>query len=366
MKKRVLPLVLLIALGFNACTDEKQTQQTQVVKPRPALPVKVFEVKNETPTISKKYPAVIKPFEEVNVIARVSGTLEEKFFKEGEFVEKGQLLYKIEEDVYKTNLNMANASVKKAQANYDKSHKDYLRANKLLKTNSISIQKYDEYVYSYQDAKAQLESTKANLAKAKIEYDYATVEAPISGVVGIKKSDIGDYVGTNSSNSLLVTITAVDPVHVQFSLTKDDVQSFLGQVKSKKVDVTLNVLNKTYKGEIDYISPKLDEDTDTLLLRAKFDNKNSDLIVGEFTRVQLNNITVKDVHIIPEEAVLKTANGDFVYVLENNIVKLKPVKLGTLLDSGIVVKSGLKVSDKVVVSNIAKLRPDTKVQVIGK
>ncbi|AXH09570.1 efflux transporter periplasmic adaptor subunit [Malaciobacter halophilus] len=366
MRKRVLPLVVLIVLGFSACSDDSQTKQQTASKQRPALPVKVFEVKNETPTISKEYPAVITPFEEVKVIARVSGTLEEKFFKEGQYVKKGQLLYKIEEDVYKTNLNMASANVKKAQANYNKSLKDYKRANALLKSKSISVQKYDEYVYIYQDAKAQLESSKASLQKAKIEYDYATVEAPISGVVGIKQSDIGDYVGTNASNSLLVTITSINPVHVEFSLTKNDVVSFIEQVRSKKVYVTLDVHGKSYKGEIDYISPRLDLDTDTLLLRAKFNNDDNNLIVGEFTKISLNNITVKNVHIIPEEAILKTANGDFVYVVKDDIAKLRPVKLGTLLESGVVVKTGLNVNDKVVISNIAKVRPDTKVQVLGK
>lgn len=367
MRKRVLPLIVLIVLGFNACSDDTQAkQQANSKQERPALPVKIFDVKNETPTISKEYPAVIKPFEEVNVIARVSGTLEEKFFKEGEFVKKGKLLYKIEEDVYKTNLNMASANVKKAQANYNKSYKDYQRAKKLLKSKAISVQKYDEYVYIYEDSKAQLESNKASLQKAKIEYDYATVKAPISGIVGIKQSDIGDYVGTNSSNSLLVTITSINPVHVEFSLRKDDVVAFLSQIKDGKVNVTLDVNDKTIKGEIDYISPQLDLDTDTLLLRAKFNNDENSLIVGEFTKIKLNNITVKNVHIIPEEAILKTANGDFLYVVEDNIAKLKPIKLGSLLQSGVVVKSGLKTGDKIIVSNIAKVRPDTKVQVLGK
>lgn len=367
MRKRVLPLIVLIVLGFNACSDDTQAkQQANSKQQRPALPVKVFDVKNETPTISKEYPAVITPFEEVKVIARVSGTLEEKFFKEGQYVKKRQLLYKIEEDVYKTNLNMASANVKKAQANYNKSLKDYQRANKLLKSKAISVQKYDEYVYIYQDAKAQLESSKASLEKAKIEYDYATVEAPISGIVGIKQSDIGDYVGTNASNSLLVTITSINPVHAEFSLTKNDVVSFIEQVRSKKVYVTLDVLGKSYKGEIDYISPRLDLDTDTLLLRAKFNNDDNNLIVGEFTKISLNNITVKNVHIIPEEAILKTANGDFLYVVQDGIAKLKPIKLGSLLQSGVVVKSGLKTGDKIIVSNIAKVRPDTKVQVLGK
>lgn len=336
--KKIVALAVATALAFSACSDEnskKDAQQAQ--QERPALPVKVYETKSETPVITKEYPGLIKAVEDVNVIARVSGTLEKKYFKEGEFVKKGKLLYKIEQDVYKSNLDMAKANVQKAKANYDKTLKDYNRAQKLFANKAISQQNYDEYVFSYQDALAQLESDKASLKKAQIEYDYTTVEAPISGIVGIKHSDIGDYVGTTSDNSLLVTITAVNPIHVEFSLRKDDLETILPQIKSGKTSITLEHAGKTYKGQIDYISPRLDVSTDTLLLRAKFKNDANELIVGQFTKIQINNIQMHDVFIIPENAVMKTANGDFVYVIENSMAKLKPVKLGSLLTKGIVV-----------------------------
>ncbi|RXK00466.1 efflux transporter periplasmic adaptor subunit [Arcobacter sp. CECT 8986] len=365
--KKIVALAVATALAFSACSDEsskKDAQQAQ--QERPALPVKVYETKSETPVITKEYPGLIKAVEDVNVIARVSGTLEKKYFKEGEFVKKGKLLYKIEQDVYKSNLDMAKANVQKAKANYDKTLKDYNRAQKLFANKAISQQNYDEYVFSYQDALAQLESNKASLQKAQIEYDYTTVDAPISGIVGIKHRDIGDYVGTTTENSLLVTITAINPIHVEFSLRKDDLNDILPQIRSGKTSISLDHNGKTYEGQVDYISPKLDVSTDTLLLRAKFENDANDLIVGQFTKIKINNIKMKNVFIIPESAVMKTVDGDFVYVIENSIAKIRPVKLGQLLDRGIVITNGLKSNEEVIISNIAKTRPNTKVQVIGK
>ncbi|RXJ88047.1 efflux RND transporter periplasmic adaptor subunit [Arcobacter sp. CECT 8985] len=365
--KKIVALAVVAALAFSACSDDsskKQAQKTQ--QERPALPVKAYTTKSETPVITKEYPGLIKAVEDVNVIARVSGTLENKYFKEGEFVKKGKLLYKIEQDVYKSNLDMAKANVRKAKANYDKTLKDYHRAQKLFKNKAISQQSYDDYVFSYQDALAQYESNKASLQKAQIEYDYTTVEAPISGIVGIKKRDIGDYVGTTQDNSLLVTITSINPIHVEFSLRKDDIEDVLPQIKKGKTTITLDAMGKTYTGKIDYISPKLDVNTDTLLLRAKFKNDTNDLIVGQFTKVKINNIKMKNVFIIPESAVMKTVDGDFVYVIKNSKAKIRPVKVGQLLDRGLVITDGLKSDEKVIISNIAKTKPDTKVQVIGK
>ncbi len=366
--KKILPFIVLVALGFSACSNESNnTQNVSATKEKPALPIKVFEVKKEIPTISKEYPAIIKPFEEVDVMARVSGTLEQKYFKEGEFVKKGKLLYKIEQDTYLTNLNMAKANVKKAQANYNKALKDQKRAVSLLKNKAISVQKYDEYIYIYEDAQATLQSAKANLKQSQIQYDYTTVEAPISGIVGIKNNDIGDYVGSNSENSLLVTITAVNPVHIEFSLRKEDISSFLSQIKNKSAKISLDNNGKILEnGTIDYISAKLDVNTDTLLLRAKFENNDNNLIIGEFTKIKLDNLVINDVHVIPENALLKTANGNFVYVVEDSIAKIRPVEIGVLLEKGIAIKKGLNIGDKVIVSNIAKVRPNTKVQVLGK
>lgn len=334
---------------------------------KPALPVQVFKIEDKKQTTTKTYPAIIKSYEEVDVMARVKGTLVEKYFKEGEFVKKGTLLYKIEQNNYLANLNAQKANLAKAQANFKKAQKDYQRGKNLIATNSISAQNFDLYTYEFENASSLLENAKAEVQKAQIELDYTKVTAPIDGIVGLKKSDIGDLVGSDSSNSLLVTITNTNPVYVEFSLSKDDVSSYLSQIKNKKTKVALVINEKVYEnGDIDFISAKLDANTDTLLLRAKFDNKNSDILIGEFGKIQISNLELGDVFVVPENAILKTSQGSFVYVVVDSVAKLKPVETGILVKEGIVIKSGLTPNEQIVISNIAKLKPDTKIQILNK
>ncbi|RXK12743.1 efflux transporter periplasmic adaptor subunit [Halarcobacter mediterraneus] len=344
MIKKSLGLISFLLLGFN----------NLMANEAPALPVQTFKVVKENNTTNKTYPTILKAYEQVEVMARVSGTLEKKYFKEGDFVKKGSLLYKIEPDLYLANLNMK-------KANFTKAKKDYVRAKSLVASKSISQQAFDEYTYQY-------ESSKAALDEAKINVKYTRVTAPIDGIVGLKSHDIGNLVGTNANNTHLVTITNTDPIHAEFSLPKDDMNSFLPQIKNKNISIKLKVNNKTYEdGKIDFISPTIDSNTDTLLLRAKFKNPNKELIVGNYTEIKLLNLSLGNVFIIPENAVLKTAQANIVFVVdENNIARVRPVTTGALVKKGIVIKDGIKENEQIVISNFAKLRPDTKVQIVNK
>ena len=315
--------------------------------------MEAFKIENKIATTVKTYPSIIKTFEEVNVNARVKGILVEKYFNEGDFVKKGTLLYKIEQDTYLANLNMKKAEFTKAQ-------KDYQRAKSLIASKSISEQSFDDYSYKY-------ETSKASLQQAQIEFDYTKIYAPIDGIIGLKKFDIGNLVGSNETNSLLVTITNTNPVYAEFSLTKDDASRYVSQIKDKNTKINLITSTKTYEnGTVDFISPKIDSNTDTLFLRAKFKNENNGILIGEFAKIEISNLDLGKVFVIPENAILKTAKGTFVYVIEDSIAKLKPVKTGILIKEGITIESGLNGNEQIVISNMAKLKPDTKIQILNK
>ncbi len=344
-KKSILTIAFVF-LGLNTLNAEEKPQL-------PPLPVEVFKVENKTSTTIKTYPSIIKTFEEVNVTARVKGLLVEKYFNEGDFVKRGTLLYKIEQDTYLANLNMKKAEFTKAQ-------KDYQRAKSLIASKSISEQSFDDYSYKY-------ETSKASLKQAQIEFDYTKIYAPIDGIIGLKKFDIGNLVGSNETNSLLVTITNTNPVYAEFSLTKDDASRYISQIKNKNSKVNLVTANKTYEnGTVDFISPKIDSNTDTLLLRAKFKNENNGILIGEFGKIEISNLDLGKVFVVPENAILKTTKGTFVYVIEDSTAKLKPVKTGILIKEGITIESGLNENEQIIISNLAKLKPDTKIQILNK
>jgi len=344
--KKSIAAIAFIFLGFNALNAEDKPQV-------PPLPVEAFKIENKVATTTKIYPSIVKTFEEVNVMARVKGILVEKCFNEGDFVKKGTLLYKIEQNSYLANLNMAKAEFTKAQKNYE-------RAKSLIASKSISSQAFDDYTYQY-------ESTKASLQKAQIEFDYTKIYAPIDGIAGLKKSDIGNLVGSNDSNSLLVTITNTNPIYAEFALTKDDASRYISQIKDKSAKINLVSSNKTYEnGTVDFISPKIDSNTDTLLLRAKFKNDNNEILIGEFAKIEISNLNLGKVFVIPENAIVKNVQGTFVYAIVDSTAKLKPVKTGILTKEGITIESGLNENDQIIVSNIAKVKPDSKIQISNK
>lgn len=363
-------LLSTLLLGISGCSDSKEgnTQQAQMQK-MPPLPVAVYEVHYKDASIEKTYPAVINAYEKVDIVARVSGILEKKHFTEGALVKKDDPLYTIEQDIYKAKLETAQAVVEKALSMLQRAEKDWERAKELKKTKSISPKEVDAYLYEYTNAKAELSNAKANLKQAQIEFDYTTIKAPIDGIVGIKQQDIGNYIEVGSDSAMLTTITNTNPLYIEFSIPKGDVQRYLSQIrKPETVIKVVDSQNNTSKenGIIDFISPEIDQNTNTLLIRAKIDNNESNLIAGDFVKVSIQGLIASNTVVIPEEALLQTPNGAMVYVVENGTAMIRPINIDILTKEGIIVKNGLKEGEKIIINNIPKVRPNTKVVEMGK
>lgn len=333
-------------------------------KQAPATSVKVFTVNDKAVTITKKYPATIKAQKSVNIIARVSGALEKRYFEEGSFVKKGQNLYKIEQRTYQSDIDSSRASLNAVKASLVKTTSDWKRYKSLYAQKAISASTKDEYYYNYQDAIANVKNAQASLTNAKIQYEYTQIKAPMSGIVSTTQLNVGNFV---SANTTLTTITKVDHIYAEFSMPQTDIGQYLSQIKSDKVKFSINCQNKCLEdGVLKYISPTLDTASDTLLLRAQFDNKNNEVIIGQFTNINISNIPMQKATTIPEQAIMQNGTKSIIYVIdENSSVKMKPVTLtGEASKDGVIIKSDLKVNDQIIISNISKIRPGAKVQII--
>jgi len=353
MKKLLASLVLLTSTFVFAANKEA-----------PSVKVEAFTVTNDVVTISKKYPATIKAEKSVNIIARVSGALENRYFEEGSFVKKGQKLYKIEQRTYQANIDSSRAALNSAKSLLVKATNDWKRYKKLYEQKSISASQKDEYYYNYQNALANTKNAEAALTNAKIQYGYTQIKAPMDGIISTTLLNVGNYV---NANTVLTTITKVDPVYVEFSLPQTDLGKYLSHIKSKEVKFSMNCQNECIVGgTLKYISPILDSSTDTLLLRTEFPNKDNKVIVGQFTNINVENITIPGVISIPEIAIMQNGGASVVYVIDDkSTVQIRPVVLtGENTQTGVVISSGLKSGEKIVLSNIAKLRPNSKVQIV--
>jgi len=313
--------------------------------------------------INLKYPAQIKSFQDVEVYARVQGVLQKKLFTEGTAVQKGDLLFQIEDNIYQAKVNEAKASVEMAQATLNNAERNWSRIKKLFKSKSVSVENRDTALSTYENALASLSISKALLTQAQIDLDYTKVKAPISGVAGVKQIDIGNLV-KNDGSSALVKITQNKQVFLDFSMPLSDyknIQSGLWSLPADnkiKVAVTLNEKIIKETGVVDFIDAVIDQKTSTVKMRAIVDNPINTLLPGNFIRVTLNGIVQKDVITIPQKALLQNPMGTIVFVENNGVASVKPVQIGKESGNNYVVAGGpLQSGDRVIVNNFFKVKP---------
>ena len=314
--------------------------------------------------VNLKYPARLKAFEKVTIIARVEGILEKKFFKEGEFVKKGSLLFEIEPDIYLTELNSAKANLRKALANLKDAEKNRIRMESLYKDNATSEEKRDKAYYLYEKYKAEVDFAKSKVKKAEINLNYTKIKAPINGFTGLKYTDPGNLVHNGSK---LLQITGINPIYVEFSVPDKDFIKYnlLSEVKKKKLSVKLEINGKILKksGYVDFSDVNIDKFTSSVKLRAIFQNNNNELFPGEFVRVILKGVYLKDKIEIPQQALLQNERGKIVFIVKNGAVSVSPVITGGTNENNFIIEKGVKKGDLVILNNFFKIRPKATVKI---
>ncbi|MHC3994813.1 efflux RND transporter periplasmic adaptor subunit [Thiomicrolovo sp. ZZH C-3] len=312
------------------------------------------------------YPARLKSIRSATVVSRVTGVLLDKRFKEGDYVKKGTRLYKIEPDLYQAAVNEQKASVILQESLYTKAERDWARAQSLYKDNAISVQEHDAALSAYETARAQVNAAKAQLQTRELELGYTDVKAPISGIAGIKQTDVGNVVNAGTP---LVTITQTDPIYALFSIPSGDLQK--ARVANKegrwswgdegRLKASLDIDGIKVSGVIDYIAPTADTQTGSISVRARFKNSDNLLLPGTFGRVTLEGISRENVIMIPQKAVLQNPMGTIVFVEQEGQAAVRPVVLGDPVGNSFVVRKGLAEGDKVIVNNFFRVKPGAPV-----
>jgi membrane fusion protein (multidrug efflux system) len=291
--------------------------------------------------------------------------LQKKFYKEGQYVKKGELLYKIEPDIYKAQLDATLANLMVAKANLYKAQRDWERYSSLYKEHAVSQKIRDDMLSAYKSAKAQVDAAKSQVKLAKINLDYTDVKATISGVTGLKLADVGEYI---TADRKLVEITQIDPIHAEFSIPNLDMLKAKysvnnGSWSNPQLRAYINVNKKEYKGYVDFIDKKVEVSTSTTKTRAVFENKERELMPGEFVRIMLHGLIRKDAIVIPQKAVLQDPLGTVVFVVDKGKAQAKPVKLGETSGNYYIIEQGLQEGDLVIVNNFFKVKPGMPVKI---
>ena len=350
--------VILATVLLSSCGNKNGQQQG----PPPAVSVTTYTVSKEAVTQQLNYPGKVTGLREVELRANVNGYITQIYFQEGSIVTKCQKLYEIDRTQYLAAYNSALASVKSAQALLARSEKDFERYQLLDKKQAIAKQRLDYAQTEINTVQAQVDAAKANLAAAKNNLDNSIIYAPFTGTIGISLLKIGSLVTAGST--LLNTVSDTNPVAVDIEVDQKELPFFLAFENNKNV-LRDSIFTTTIPGgmgakivgKIETIDRAINPTTGTIKVRVGFPNASGNLRIGMNCTLNVLKKSDGEVLVIPYKAVAEQLGEFTVFVVgDSSKVDQRVVTLGTKVSSNIVVNSGLKEGEVIVVDGIMSLR----------
>jgi len=384
--KRAFCAVALCAFSLASCNKSDE----QKAAPPPPV-VKVAEA------VQRDVPIVVEAIgqtrgnTEIEISARVEGFLETMDFKEGSFVKKGQRLYTIDSRPFRAALAQAQAGLAQAQAELVRKHQDVKRYEPLVAKNAVSVQEFETAVAEEKAQQSAVAAAQANAQKAQVELSYTTVNAPDDGLIGTTEAHPGTLVG-GVTKPMLTQISKIDPIHVRFSISEREYMFYARMREARDsagagVDAGTDggardpVAAKTgargaefeltfadgsvhpHKGTLVFVDRNVDAKTGTIRLEASFPNPEGIVRPGQYARVRTSVSTKKDAVLVSERSV-QELQGIFniAVVKADDTVELRPIKPAERIGGLVVVESGVKPGERVVVEGLQRLRPGIKVK----
>lgn len=372
MKKNIfiLLVVVLAAIVLRYMSGIiGQYISNKALKSKPAPSVQVDPIGSAEIIRSFQAPGRVTSKYQVNVLARISGYLQKSYFKEGDYVKEGQVLFQIEPTEYINTSNVAKANVANTKAQLEYAEKQLARASELVKKDYIARAQYDQILSQRDALRAQLASAQASYQDSMRNYGYTMVKSPVNGRVGIINVTVGNYVSPSSAP--LTTINSNDPIYVTFPLDSNDFDALakadMQNYKNRKVELYFNNGEKyELDGVQDFLDNKIDQSTGTVTLRATFKNPDNRLLHGEFVTIKLYSNNKVKVPVVHQAAVQENQAGKYVYKLdENDLPQLTYIKVGEQTGDYWVVTEGLTYGDRIITDGLQKVTPGHPVTIVS-
>lgn len=369
-KKIIIVLGIIFALIFCRMLVSHLNKMRNGAQKRlastPAVTVEVVKANNVQRSFETTARVVAKY--RVEVLARISGYLTKSYFKEGDFVKAGQILFEIEPQEYKYAADKARANYDNVRAQADYYQKQLLRYEELVKQDYVAKSDYDNVLAQKNAYMAQADSALSAYRDAQRNLAYTNVKAPVDGRIGIIEVTVGNYV--TAASGALTTINSTNPMYVTFPLDSKDFAELV------KVDGSPNVLREVeyifssgekynLKGVQDFHDNEIDRDTGTITLRATFDNPDGKLIQGDFGRVIIYSKNKDNLPVVPQSATMENQEGLYVYILDsNNLPRMTYIKTMGTIDNNWIVSEGVNIGDRIITTGLQKVIPGAKVRIL--
>jgi multidrug efflux system membrane fusion protein len=357
-----------------------------------AVPVVTTKVTERDVPVDLAAIGNVEAFTTISVRSQVTGQLKEVFFREGDFVKKGQMLFSIDRRPFEAALQQAQANLVRDQALLSQAEAQLVRDGAQAEYSQLSSERNAKLAKdgilskdtseqsrsqaeaqaatvkadraAVESAKAQLVAQQAAVDNAKVQLDYCSITSPIDGRTGTLTVKTGNLVTANTTE--LMTIAQVEPIFVTFAVPAIQ----LGPIKNgfggkDKIGVTVTPQDGTatpVQGDLAFIDNAVDASTDTIKLKGRFDNRDHRLWPGQFARVSVRVTTIPHALVIPNQAVQTGQDGQFVFLVKGDVVEQQPINVGQRIGEDVVVEKGLQPGQVVVTEGQLRLEAGTRIQ----
>ena len=365
----MLCIVMLALLAGIRFWKTENAEAAPAKRPLSSLPpVQVAEVNAMTVPQYISALGTVTASSTVTVRSRVDGQLMALHFREGQSVSAGQLLAEIDPRPFRIALLQAEGQLAKDQATLTNARADLRRYQKLSATGLVARQALDNQQALVSETDGTVKSDQAAVENARLNLTYSQITAPISGVVGLKQVDAGNYITAGDTNGI-VTITQTRPADVIFTVREDDIDRIL-QAQQQGHPLMVEARDRTdtrqiAEGTLLSLDNQIDSTTGTLKLKARFANQDNQLFPNQFVNIRLRVSTLKDALVVPVAALQMNTEGDFVWVVgPQNKVRRETVVPGPQQGPLRVITRGLQAGDRVVTDGLDRLNEGTAVDIV--
>jgi membrane fusion protein, multidrug efflux system len=348
---------MLACLMLAACSEKKSSVT-------PPVPVTVATAERRAVPFELAATGTVEPLQTVAVQAQVSGTLQRVAFKEGDEVKRGQILFELDARPYRAALNQAMAALTRDRAQAANAVQEAKRYESLVEKQYVTAQQYEQARTTAAAAEATLAGSQAAVDQARLNLQYATIRAPITGRTGSLLVREGNLVRENATQPL-VTINQIRPILVRFAVPAGNLP-LIQEHRGKGIVVRAEASGggDPSEGTLSFLDNAVDTATGTILLKGRFPNDDGALWPGGFVNVRLQLYVEPDALVVPSAAVVSGQQGSFVFVIQaDSSATTKPVTVSRTAGDFAIVNGDVQAGDRVVIDGQLRLRQGSKVQI---
>lgn len=363
-----LSIIVLVLLMISSCGNKKDVNQGP-----PEIPV--VKVLQEDVPIYEDFIGQVYGQKDIPIRARVSGFLDGIYFKEGTWVNKGQLLYVVDQQTFLAEVAQAKSNLAGAQTELAKAQSDLGRIKPLAEINAVSQSDLDAAQAEYDAAVANVKANESSVEITEINLSYCNILSPIVGLIGQTQAKVGEYVGQSPNPVILNTVSTIDTVHVEFYLTESDylglARKFIENERKKinnnyikpkdKVNNLELILSDgttfKYKGSVNFIDRQVNATTGSLMIQTKFANPEYLLRPGQFAKVRAKMHELDSALLVPQRCIMELQGTHSLFVIsDSNTIVNKQVTVGQKYGEYWVIADGLNTDDLIVIDALQKVK----------